>query len=101
PKFHGIPGVQEHSLPIKSIGDAAAIRNQALTCLERASWESNGEIRREILTFVVGGRGYTGVEIMAAMNDLLRESVHQYPRVPAEEIRTVIAEPGDRLLAEL
>ncbi len=101
PKFHGIPGVQEHSLPVKTIGDAAAIRNQALTCLERASWESNPEVRREILTFVVGGGGYTGVEIMAAINDLLRESVHHYPRVPPQEIRTVIAEPGDRLLAEL
>jgi NADH:ubiquinone reductase (H+-translocating) len=101
PKFHGIPGVQEHSLPIKSIGDAAAIRNQALTCLERASWESNPEIRREILTFVVGGGGYTGVEIMAAINDLLRDTVHHYPTVRPEEIRTVIAEPGDRLLAEL
>ena len=101
PKFHGIPGVQEHSLPIKSIGDVAAIRNQALTCLERASWESNPEIRREILTFVVGGGGYTGVEIMAAINDLLRDTVHRYPTVRPEEIRTVIAEPGDRLLAEL
>jgi NADH dehydrogenase len=101
PKFHGIPGVQEHSLAIKSIGDAAAIRNQALTCLERAAWESNAAIRREILTFVVGGGGYTGVEIMAAINDLLRDSVHDFPSVPPEEIRTVIAEPGDRLLAEL
>jgi len=101
PKFHGIPGVQEHSLPIKSIGDAAAIRNQALTCLERASWESNDEIRREILTFVVGGGGYTGVEIMAAINDLLRDGVNHYPGISPQEIRTVIAEPGDRLLAEL
>ena len=101
PKFHGIPGVQEHSLPIKSIGDAAAIRNQALTFLERAAWESNAEIRREILTFVVGGGGYTGVEIMAAINDLLRDSVRHFPSVPPDEIRTVIAEPSDRLLAEL
>ena len=101
PKFHSIPGVQEHSLPVKTIGDAAAIRNQALTCLERASWQTNPEIRREILTFVVGGGGYTGVEIMAAINDLLRESVRHYPSVRPEEIRTVIAEPSDRLLAEL
>jgi NADH:ubiquinone reductase (H+-translocating) len=101
PSFHGIPGVQEHSLAIKSIGDAAAIRNRVLACLERAHWEPDANIRREILTFVVGGGGYTGVETMAAVNDLARESLKDYPNVPPQDISTFIVEPGDRLLSEL
>jgi NADH:ubiquinone reductase (H+-translocating) len=101
PNFHGIPGVQEHSLGIKSIRDAAAIRNRVLSSLERANWEPDADLRREILTFVVGGGGYTGVETMAALNDLVRDSVKLYPRLSANEIRTLIIEPGDRLLAEL
>ena len=101
PKFHGIPGVEEHSLAIKSIGDATAIRNRVLASLERANWESDPQTRREMLTFIVGGGGYTGVETMAAMNDLLRETVKHYPNVRPEDISTLIVEPGDRLLAEL
>ena len=101
PNFHGIPGVQEHSLGLKSIGDAAAIRNRVLEALEHASWEQDSTVRKELLTFVVGGGGYTGVETMAAVNDLVRTSVKHYPKVSPEEISTLIIEPGDRLMSEL
>lgn len=101
PNFHGIPGLPEHSLSIKSIGDAASIRNRILGCLERANWEQDASIRREILTFVVGGGGYTGVETMAAINDLARASAKDYPHISPADITTLIVEPGDRLLAEL
>lgn len=101
PNFHGIPGIQEHALGLKSIGDAAAIRNRILEALEHASWEQDSTVRKELLTFVVGGGGYTGVETMAAINDLVRTSVKHYPKVSPEEIRTLIIEPGDRLMSEL
>lgn len=101
PNFHGIPGIEEHSLGIKSIRDAAAIRSRVLESLERASWEQDAEIRRASLTFIVGGGGYTGVETIAAINDLVRTSARKYPKLSAGEIRTVIIEPGDRLLTEL
>ena len=79
PNFHGIPGIQEHSLGLKSIGDAAAIRNRILEALEHASWEQDSTVRKELLTFVVGGGGYTGVETMAAINDLVRTSAEALP----------------------
>jgi NADH:ubiquinone reductase (H+-translocating) len=101
PNYHGIPGLQEHSLALKSIADAAAIRNRILECLEHASWEQDSGVRSELLTFVVGGGGYTGVETMAAVNDLVRTSLTHYPKVPPGEIRTLLVEPGDRLMAEL
>jgi NADH:quinone reductase (non-electrogenic) len=101
PNFHGIPGIEEHSLGLKSIADAAAIRNRILECLEHASWEKDSPVRKELLTFVVGGGGYTGVETMAAINDLVRTSVKYYPKVSPGEIRTLIIEPGDRLMSEL
>jgi NADH:ubiquinone reductase (H+-translocating) len=101
PNFHGIPGIQEHSLGLKSIADAAAIRNRVLESLERAGWEQDSTVRKELLTFVVGGGGYTGVETMAAVNDLVRTSVKHYPKVWPGEISTLIIEPGDRLMSEL
>jgi len=99
--FHGIPGVQEHALTVKSIGDAAAIRNRALALLEAADTEPNAAARRRLLTFVVGGGGFFGVETMAALNDFVRDAAKHYPRVTATEMRTVLVHPGKRLLPEL
>lgn len=101
PNYHGIPGIQENALAIKSIGDAAAIRNRVLDCLERANWEADANVRREILTFVVGGGGYTGVETMAALNDLAKESTRDYPKLSTDDTSAIIIEPGERLLSEL
>jgi NADH dehydrogenase len=101
PNYHHIPGLREHSLGMKDLADAAAIRNRVLACLERANREDNDEAKHSLLSFVIGGGGYTGVETMAAINDLARSVSKQYPRVRADEITTLIIEPGERLLPEL
>ena len=99
--YHDIPGLQEHAISVTSIRDALAIRNRVLGNLEHASTEPDPARRREYLTFVVGGGGYTGVETMAAINDLARGTAKEYPNIAPEEITTVIVEPGDRLMHEL
>jgi NADH dehydrogenase len=101
PNYHQIPGAEEHSLGIKNLAQAAAIRNRVLACLERAHREENEDARRALLTFVVGGGGYTGVEIMAAINDLARTAVKQYPNIRPTDIRSIIIEPRERLMKEL
>lgn len=98
--FHHVPGVAERALTVKSAQDAAAICNRVLACLERACVENDPAKRRELLTFVVAGGGYTGVETMAAINDLVRDSVSNFPKAEATDIRTILIEPGDRLLPE-
>ncbi len=99
--YYGIAGLQENSLNIKNLGDAALIHNRALEMLERADEEPDPNGRRELLTFVVGGGGFSGVETMAALNDLVRENSHNYPRIQPGDIRTVLVEAGERLLPEL
>lgn len=99
--YHDIPGVREHSLNMKSLRDAAAIRNRLLRLLERADQETDPQQRRALLTVVVGGGGFTGVETMAAVNDLLREGIRRFPNLGADDVHTVLAEPGDRLLPEI
>jgi NADH dehydrogenase len=101
PNYHHIPGVRKHSLGIKSVTEAAAIRSRVLGCLEAANSEGDVGARRTLLTFVVGGAGYTGVETMAAINDLARTATRDYPNIRPGEITTVIVEPGERLLSEL
>jgi NADH:ubiquinone reductase (H+-translocating) len=99
--FHHIDGLKHHALPIKSVQDAEAIRDRAVMLLERADGEPDRDLRRELLTFVVGGGGFSGVETMAALNDMVRGLVHWFPRVDPTDVRTIIIQPGSRLLPEI
>ena len=56
----------------------------SIALLERADEERDAEKRRSLLTFVVGGGGFSGVETMAALNDLVRELVGRYPNISPE-----------------
>ncbi len=99
--YYGISGLKENSLSIKNLGDAALIHNRALALLERADAEPDPDLRRELLTFVVGGGGFSGVETMATLNDLVRENSKHYPRILPGDIRTVLIQAEGRLLPEL
>jgi len=66
------PGLQEHGLQTKTIGDVCHLHDHLLEMLERASVEEDAAERQSLLTFVVAGAGYAGVEIGAEANSLLR-----------------------------
>ncbi len=99
--FHQTPGVEENCIPMKQLQDATAAFDRVSACLERASVEDDPAKRRELLTFVVGGGGYTGVETMAAINDLVRFNVKALPKIRPEEVRAVVVHSGKRLLEEI
>jgi len=99
--FHDIPGLAEIAIPMKKLEDAVAVCDRALACLEQASTEEDPNNRQELLTFVVAGGGFSGVETMAALNDLLRANLRKYPKISSEDIRTILINPGDRLLTEI
>lgn len=99
--FHHESSVAQHALQMKSLADAGAVCRRVLACLQSASMEQDEAKRKEYLTFVVGGAGYTGVETMAAINDLVRDSIGRYPNLRPDEVRTILVDPVDRLLPEL
>jgi len=99
--FHDIPGLAETAIPMKKLWDATSLYRRVLARLEQASLEEDPERRKALLTFVVAGGGFSGVETMAALNDFLRESSHEYPAVARKDIRTILINPDDRLLHEL
>jgi NADH:quinone reductase (non-electrogenic) len=76
-----IPGMREHASPFKYLGDALYLRNQLVRMLEEAEAESDPETRKRLLTFVVAGGGFSGVECIAEMNDFLREAVSAYHNI--------------------
>lgn len=96
-----VPGMREHAIPFKYLGDALQLRNQAVGVLEEASIETDPEERKRLLTFVVGGGGFSGVECIAELNDFLICAVKSYPNIKPEEIRCVLLQSAGRILPEL
>src|SRR6266576_1559060 len=99
--FFNLPGVEESALTMKSLGDAVILRNQALAVLEVASLVEDPVIRRTMLSFVVAGGGFAGVETVGALNDFVREAVRFYPNVTEEDVRIVLMHPNPVILPEL
>jgi NADH:ubiquinone reductase (H+-translocating) len=92
------PGLQEHGLQTKTIGDVYHLHDHLLETLERASVEDDPAERRRLLTFVVVGAGYAGIEIGAEANNLLRAALRFYPSIRPDELDVSILSNTDRIL---
>jgi NADH dehydrogenase len=99
--FAGQPGLAEHALPFKYLGDALALRNRAIQALEEADTEPLPEVRRALLTFVVAGGGFSGVEAVAELNDFVRAAAKSFRHVDPSEIRVVLLHAQGLILPEL
>jgi len=99
--FAGAPGLAEHALPFKYMADALTIRNHAIDALEQADVEPDPEVRRALLTFVVAGGGFSGVEAVAELNDFVRAAARSFRHTMAQEIRVVLLHAGTIILPEL
>ena len=99
--FHGMPGMMENATPFRTLADAMALRNHLIDVLEEADVEDDPELRRQLLTFVVGGGGFSGVEVMAELDDFVHSVKRNYLRLRNEPHRCVIVQAGDRILPEM
>jgi NADH dehydrogenase len=100
--FRGLRGLPEHAIPFKNLGDALFIRNHVIHALEEAAIEhDDAGLRKQLLTFVVAGGGFSGVEVVAELNDFVRAVIHNYRHVDPAEVRVVLLHSQDRILPEL
>jgi NADH dehydrogenase len=99
--FFGLPGLEHRAMTMKSLSDAIHLRNQLIDLLEEADFECAAGERPNLLTIVVAGGGFAGVETVAAVNDFLRESIRFYRHLTADMLRVVLAHPGNVILPEL
>ncbi|PYL59610.1 MAG: hypothetical protein DMF31_06225 [Verrucomicrobia bacterium] len=99
--FHNLPGSAEFALPMKSVSDAIRLRAQVLRHMEEANSQCNLSDRQSLLTFVVAGGGFAGVETVAALNDFVREALPFYPSVREEMLRVILVHSGPVILPEL
>ena len=100
--FARYAGLADHAFPLKTFADCYRLRNHLLSVLEMASIETNPEERRRLLTFVVAGGNYAGVEVACDLADYFRFlSQKRYPELKLSEFGIVLAEAGPRILPEL
>jgi NADH dehydrogenase len=97
----GLPGGVTHALPMKNLADASALHAHVIDKFEHADMEPEPAARRALLTFVVAGGGFAGVETAAELNDFIRGAGRYYPRVRSEEVRVVLVEGGPRILPDV
>lgn len=96
--FRGAPGLHEHALPFKNLADSLKIRNRVIDVIATAATIDDPEKRKPYLTFVVGGGGYSGTEVLAEINDLARSLIKTCPNLKEEELRVVLVHSKDHIL---
>jgi NADH:ubiquinone reductase (H+-translocating) len=97
-----IPGLAEHGIGFKNVGEAIYLRNHVLARLDAASSTDDPEVRRRALTFTFVGGGYAGVEAFAELEDMARYAItHYYPRLSTADMRWVLVEAMGRILPEV
>jgi NADH dehydrogenase len=100
-KLDIIPGMAAHGWPLKTMGDALVLRNHLIGLLEKAQVEPDAERRRQLLSVVVVGGGFSGVEVAGEVADLLKASCRYYSDVPGCDVRVTLLHRGERVLPEL
>src|SRR6056297_1357524 len=91
PEFFDIPGVQENSFTIWSFDDAIRLRNQIEDRFMEAAREPDEVKRRRMLTFVVAGAGFTGVELAGEILERKQTLCREY-HLKEHEVRVIIVE---------
>ncbi|MFY9984856.1 MAG: NAD(P)/FAD-dependent oxidoreductase [Chthoniobacterales bacterium] len=99
--FYNIPNLMETAVTMKSLGDAIELRNRLIEHLEEADNECAANDREPLLTFVVAGGGFAGVETIGCINDFLKGALPYYSNLRPEMIRVVLVHPGEFVLPEL
>jgi NADH dehydrogenase len=96
-----IPGLREHAIGFKTIGEAIYLRNHVLERLDVAATTTDPQTRRRALTFVFVGGGYAGIEALAEMEDMARDALRYYPELRVDDSRWVLVEATNRILPEV
>lgn len=99
--FFDLPGLQSQALTMKSLGDALHLRNRMIEQLEEADFECRHQMCEPLLTYVVAGGGFAGVETVAAINDFLRHAIKFYKHLREDLLRVVLVHQSPVILPEL
>ena len=95
------PGLTAHALTMKTLEDARRLRSHVIERLEHADITNLPEVKRGALTFTVIGGGFSGIETVGEMAELIDRSLKYYPNVRRDEVRIIVLEFADKILSEM
>jgi NADH:ubiquinone reductase (H+-translocating) len=96
-----IPGVADEAIGLKNIEEAIAVRDRILTNFDKAATLPAGPERDRLLTFVVVGGGFAGIEAFAEMRSFASYLVRQYPEIAFEDTHFHLIEAMGRIMPEV
>ena len=96
-----MPGLSEHAFTMKTLSDARRLRAHVIERLEHADITRLPEVKKGALTFTVIGGGFSGIETVGEIKELIDRSLCYYPNIQSSEIRVVVLEFADRILNEM
>ena len=99
--YLGMANVEKLAFNFKTLLDAIRIRNHVIEMFERADREPDSALRRTLLTFVIAGGGFAGVELAGALNDFAHGILADYPNLHPRDLSVVLVHSRDRILPEL
>lgn len=97
PTFWGTPGAEEHTFTLWSYEDAVRLKEQIITMFRKAVKERNPELRREMLTFVVVGAGFTGIEVIGEIAEYVDELCKEF-YVERSEVNLHVVDIMEKIL---
>ena len=96
-----VPGMADHAFPLKTVGDASALRSHIMEQLERAEVCADPQQKQWMLTFIIVGGGFSGVEAAGEINDLVRSSARYFRNFRSEDMRVILIHSRDQILPEI
>jgi NADH dehydrogenase len=97
PEFFGIPGIEENSFTLWSYDDAMKLRFHLDDIFEKAIAEPDAEKQKKMLTFVVAGAGFTGIEMAGELLEWRDEMCRKW-LLDTDKVRIVIVEAMQAIL---
>jgi NADH:ubiquinone reductase (H+-translocating) len=95
-----VPGMAAHAHTLRTVGDGFSLGNEVITRFEQAAAEPGDAERERLLTVVVVGGGFTGVEAGGHLFDLMRNILPFYPQLSRHRPRMVLLQRGARIVPE-
>lgn len=93
---------KRNTFTLKTLSDAIRLRSHLIDIFEQANQLKSKSQQRQLLTFVISGSGYIGVQLAAELRDsIFKNLVRFYPAIDRNNIRIILVQEEPRILAQL